>query len=156
MMKAAQLQQIDEGIIQPLESLNNNLSNLDNEFDKMIDEKLEHGAMDNQIENSDMDFDLEQSNADMQRIFGNGTTYTEVPIIQIALQKLNESRAEIESIVEKSETLRPKTHLQRVKELDPEILKLYNELAEIMKVYRSGQIPRAFKVKFLFVLFKLC
>lgn len=65
--------------------------------------------------------------------------------MQIALQRLLESRAEVENISQMSESAKSQNHTQRLKSLDPSVKKLYTELAQLLQCYRSGQLPRAFK-----------
>ena len=57
----------------------------------------------------------------------------------IIQEKLEEKRTEIDTMYTDAESLQQR-------ELDPRVVEMYEEVGEILAKYRSGKVPKAFKV----------
>jgi len=68
--------------------------------------------------------------------FNSGPRRTLAEIIQ---EKLTEKRTEIDTQYTDAESLQQR-------ELDPRVVEMYTEVGEILAKYRSGKVPKAFKV----------
>ena len=60
-------------------------------------------------------------------------------LAEIIQEKLTEKRTEIDTQYTDAESLQQR-------ELDPRVVEMYTEVGEILAKYRSGKVPKAFKV----------
>lgn len=98
------------------------------------DEELEDFGYDHQ---EDIEVDEEEERA-MEK-FMSTTGQMRRTLADIIQEKLTEKKTEIETELSDKNTL-------RVEDMDERVVKMYRSIRDILKCYRSGKLPKAFKI----------